>query len=43
MLLEMHEPSTLAAGLVKGEETVSKEVQTVSDSQLEPDHLKGKR
>lgn len=43
MLQERHEePSTLPAVLVKDEETVSKEVQTVSDSQLDPYQLKGK-
>lgn len=40
----MHkEPSTLPAVLVKDEETVSKQVQTVCDSQLETYQLKGKR
>lgn len=44
MLHERHkEASTLPAALVKDEETVSKEVQTVSDSQLETYQLKGKR
>lgn len=42
VLQERHkEPSTLPAVLVKDEETVSKEVQTVRDSQLEPYQLKG--
>lgn len=37
------EPATLPAVLVKDEETVSKEVQTVSDSQLETHQLRGQR
>lgn len=35
------EAATLPTALVKDEETVSKEFQTVSDSQLEPYQLKG--
>lgn len=44
MLRETHEePSTLPEVLVKDEKSVSQEVQTVSDSRLEPRELKGER